>query len=193
MTFSISQIKANLDVVRPNLFKAVVTLPSPIFFSSVDSSLISTFQFRCEATEIPGRTIATFDDQSTGTTKKLAYDVTYNDINFTIIASQDMNERYIFEKWIDNIVQPSAHNNSGAKGGIVNYYDSYAKGTVDIYQLNGNNETVCKYSLHRAYPLSISAMNLTWGETDTYQRFSVLMTYRYHTMEFPKTATITAF
>jgi hypothetical protein len=187
MTFSISQMKANIKVVRPNLFKAQITLPL-VNFSAADRTLISKFEFRCEATEIPGRTLATTDDQSTGTTKKLAYDVTYNDINFNIIASEDMNERYIFEKWINSIVLPSGHNTQYASGGIVEYYKNYAGGTVDIYQLRDDGQTVCKYTLHYAYPIQISPMNLTWGEFDTYQRFTVTMTYRYHTMEFPRVA-----
>lgn len=190
--FNISELKANLNIVRPNIFYVNVTLPSSIF-SRTDSLLIETFKFRCETAEIPGRTLATYDDQSTGTTKKLAYDVTYNDLNLTIIASDDMNERYIFEKWIDNAVNPSSHNNGNASGGLVKYYSDYSGGRVDIVQATDDGSTVCTYTLHNAYPIQVSGMNLNWSEFDTYQRFSVTMTYRYHTMEFPKTRNIRTF
>ncbi len=182
--FSIDSIKSNVKIVRPNLFKVSLTLPSSIF-TSTEFTQINKFEFRCEATEIPGRTLATVDDQSTGTTKKFAYDVTYNDINLTVIASEDMNERKLFEKWMDNVVLPSSHNTPRASGGLVNYYESYAAGVVTIYQLKDNGQSVCTYTLHNAYPIQISPMNLSWAEFDTYQRFSVTMTYRYHTMTFP--------
>jgi len=181
--FSISELKANLTVVRPNIFYVNMTLPGGIF-TQADSTTISKLKFRCESVELPGRTLATYDDQSTGTTKKMAYDVTYNDVLLNLIVSEDMNERYIFEKWIDKIVSPSAHNSSTNSGGIVNYYKEYAAGTVNIVQAAESGSTLCTYTLHNAYPIQISGMNLNWAEFDTYQRFSVTMTYRYYTRVF---------
>lgn len=196
MTLNIDSFRTNIDVVRPNLFYARLTLPFSIegititrdplgFYTYGNVTDISKFEFRCEATELPGRTVATYDDQSTGTTKKLAYDITYNDINLTIIASEDMNERKVFERWIDYIVNPSTHNNPTGKGGLVKYYDDYAKGVLTISQLNNDGDKViAEYTMHGAYPIQVSAMNLSWAEFDTYQRFSVTMTYRYYTYAF---------
>lgn len=181
--FSVAQLKANLNIVRPNIFYVNLTLPSTIF-TRTDSTTIEKLKFRCESVELPGRTLATYDDQSTGTTKKMAYDVTYNDTLLNIIVSKDMNERYIFEKWIDKIVTPSSHNAATNSGGIVNYYKDYAAGTVDIVQADADGTDICTYTLHNAYPIQISGMNLNWAEFDTYQRFSVTMTYRYYTRVF---------
>jgi hypothetical protein len=182
MSLNIDSFRTNINVLRPNLFYARLTLPSAIFSRSDD---ISKLEFRCETTELPGRTVATYDDQSTGTTKKLAYDVTYNDINLTIIASEDMKERRIFEKWINNIVNPSSHNSPNGSGGLVKYYDDYAKGVLTISHLNSNGDKViAEYTMHSAYPIQVSPMNLSWAEFDTYQRFAVTMTYRYYTYVF---------
>lgn len=181
---SIDNFKSNISIVRPNLFYATITLP-PGLFTATEIAELNNFKFRCESTELPGRTIATYDDQSTGTTKKLAYDVTYNDINMTIIASEDMHERKIFESWIDRIVLPSSHNAGGSSGGIVRYYEDYAKGIVTISQLDSNgSDTIAEYKLHYAYPIQVGAMNLNWSEFDTYQRFAVTLTYRYYTKSF---------
>lgn len=178
--FSIDQLKANIEIVRPNLFEAEVILPYNISFVGN----MNAFTFRCESTELPGRTVATYDDQSVGTTRKHAYDITYSDINLTIIASRDMKERKIFEQWIDNIVNPSGHNAGNARGGLLKYYSDYAKGTLTVKQLDDNGDSIVEYSMHDAYPIQISPMNLTWAEVDTYQRFSVTMTYRYYTRLF---------
>lgn len=180
--FSIDQLKANLDIVRPNLFEAEVILPYNVRFTRRND--ISKFTFRCESTELPGRTVATYDDQSVGTTRKHAYDITYNDINLTIIASKDMGERKIFEEWIDNIVNPSGHNAGNARGGLLKYYSDYAKGLLTVKQLDDKGNNIVAYTMHDAYPIQISPMNLTWAEVDTYQRFTVTMTYRYYTRLF---------
>lgn len=177
--FSISSFKSNVKIVRPNLFNAEITLPSEV--TSYDTT---KFKFRCEATEMPGRTIATTDEQSYGPTRKFAYDVTYNDINLQIIASDDMAERKMFEQWIDKIVTPTNLNNANYKGGLIKYYDDYASGQVRIHQLDDQGSKLCTYTLYNAYPIQISAMNLSWEEQNTYQRFSVTMTYRYHTAQF---------
>ena len=178
--FNISTFKANLKVVRPNLFYASITLPPLLFTASEKSVDAKTLDFRCEATELPGRTIATYDDQSTGPTKKLAYDVTYNDINLQIIASEDMNERKYLEKWIDSIVLPNNGNYNASLGGLVNYYSTYATGQMSIFQLNDVGKQIVKCNLYQAYPIMLSPMNMSWEETNTYQRFTVTMTYRYH-------------
>lgn len=183
--FSISQLKSNLKIVRPNLFYVEPTLPT--FLSNIlstTSTRAQNFKYRCETAELPGRTIATTDDSSFGPTAKLAYDMTYNDINLQIIASEDMAERIIFETWMDGIVTPTTNNYSEFKGGLVKYYDSYASGSFKIYQLNDQGKAISTYTLYKAYPIQLSPMNLSWGETDTYQRFAVTISYRYHTVEF---------
>lgn len=177
--FSISSFKSNVKITRPNLFFAEIVVPIGISYIS------NNFQFRCEATELPGRTVATNDSQSYGPTAKFAYDITYNDINLQIIASEDMAERKMFETWIDSIITPSnTQTFSKATGGIMKYYDNYASGQVRIHQLKDNGSKISTYTLYNAYPIQLSPMNLSWEDTNTYQRFSVTMTYRYHTSEF---------
>lgn len=175
--FSVSQFKSNVKITRPNLFFVEITVPSGISYA------LSNFQFRCEATELPGRTVATSDSSSYGPTTKYAYDVTYNDINLQIIASEDMAERKMFETWIDNIVTPSA-GGVGTRGGLIKYYDNYASGELRIHQLKDDGNKIATYTLYNAYPIQLSPMNLSWEDTNTYQRFSVTMTYRYHKSEF---------
>lgn len=176
--FSVSEFRSSVKIVRPNLFTAEIYLPTII--TGYDAT---KFKFRCEATELPGRTVATTDSQTFGPTTKYAYDITYNDINLQIIASEDMAERKMFEQWIDKIVTPTA-GGVGSTGGLIKYYDSYAAGTLKISQLKDSGNAIATYTLYNAYPIQLSPMNLTWEESNSYQRFSVTMTYRYHKAEF---------
>lgn len=178
--FSVSNFRSSVKIVRPNLFYAEIPVSS--YLSTIGYNTTG-FQFRCEATELPGRTIATTDSQSFGPTTKFAYDVTYNDINLQIIASEDMQERKFFERWIDKIVTPT-NNGVGFTGGLIKYYDDYASGSVKIHQLKDNGSKIATYTLYNAYPIQLSPMNLSWEDANSYQRFAVTMTYRYHTSEF---------
>ena len=183
--FSISSFKSNYNIVRPNLFFAEVTLPPALAPATTTTAFNRTFRFRCQATEFPGRTIATNDDISFGPTTKFGYDVTYNDINLQIIASEDMIERNIFELWMDSIVTKSGTTGGNATGGFIKYYDTYAQGgKVTIYQVNDQRVQLAKCELNGAFPIGIGPMNLSWEEFDSYQRFSVTIAYRYHVNDF---------
>ena len=198
--FSITDFKENLRIVRPNQFFVELYLPQAVntaLGNSSDPWLFQTFRFRCEATEFPGRTIATSDDISFGPTVRHAYDVTYNDLNLSIIASEDMNERQIFETWMDNIVTNSGttysvgvgagglvRTGSNGAGGYVKYYDDYTNGTIEIYQINDQRKQLAKCTLRGAFPIGIGPMNLSWEENDSYQRFAVTIAYRYHLVDF---------
>lgn len=183
--FSITSFKNNVKIVRPNLFYAEVTLPPTVAAAVGNNSFNNTFRFRCQSTEFPGRTIATNDDIAFGPTVKFGYDVTYNDLNLQIIASEDMTERKVFETWMDNIVTKSGTSGSEGTGGFVRYYNDYAQGgKVTIYQVNDQRVQLAKCELNGAFPLGIGPMNLSWEEFDSYQRFAVTIAYRYHVNDF---------
>ena len=162
-SFKISEFREKIGAVaRPNLFNVSIS----------KSGAPDTFSFRCESTSIPGKSIATIDDIGSGPSLKIPYDVTYNDIDLNIICSQDMKERKFFEDWMDDIVNHQ---------GIMSFYNTYAKGVkLTVEQLDENGFIILSYDLYDVYPISISPMNLSWEETNTYQRFSVTLNYRYH-------------
>lgn len=182
-SFNISDFREKLNkVVRPNLFNVrFLSLPSILKRASYNISDLEKFEFRCERAEIPGKSIATVDDIGSGTSLKLPYDVTYNDIQLTIICSVDMYERRFFESWIDETV-----GNRGDYGGMIRYYDEFAADSnIQITQSDSNGEMLLCYVLYDAFPIQLSPMTLAWEETNTYQRFTVTMSYRNHIMTYP--------
>ena len=187
-TFSISSFKNAIGKpVRPNLFKAILrgwedndVLTALINAEGVDD--IIDFSFRCEKAELPGRSIATSDDTGGGgPALKLPYDVTYNDMQLSIICSADMKERIFFESWIDSIVGPAGATNGPSNGGLVSYFEDYARGvTLEVQQLDESGKVLISYMLQDVYPTVISPMNATWEEVNSYQRFGVTLFYRYY-------------
>jgi hypothetical protein len=194
--FSISKFKSNINVIRPNLFFAEVILP-PAIAEQVRTlpgsertrltDVNNTFKFRCQATDFPGRTLATTDDIHNGPSVKHPYDLTYSDINLTIVASEDMIEKFVFDKWMETMVTTSGVSNGQATGGFVRYYDNVIKnGRIIINQINEKNERIAKCTLYGAFPIGMGPLNLSWDEFDSYQRFAVTISYRYHENDYVK-------
>ena len=195
-SFKISEFKSSIGKpVRPNLFKAVLRgwekrstdindqLADYLARNTVTN--IDEFSFRCEKAEFPGRTIATSEDTGGGgPTLKLPYDVTYNDIQLSIICSADMKERLFFESWMDSIIGPAGMKSGASTGGLVSYFEHYARGiSLEVQQLNEKGQIIIAYEMHDIYPTALSAMNATWEEVNSYQRFGVTLFYRHYTYE----------
>ena len=178
--YSISNLRASLGrLVRPNNFRVKLNLASTTGRSDQPqiSTIANTFEFRCEKAELPGRTLATNDDMGAGPSLKLPYDMTYNDIQLSIICAEDMAERKFFETWMDFIVKPG----DNAQAGTVAFYSQYALGnTLVVSQLDDYGVPILTYTCHHVYPIAITPMNATWEEVNTYQRFGVTLCYRYH-------------
>ena len=178
--YSIKSLRAKLGVlVRPNNFLATINCNSKIPTKSIDN----TFQFRCEKAELPGRTIATSEDAGSGPTIKLGYDMTYNDIQLSIICAADVQERVFFESWMDFIIKPGGYA-AGDQAGTIGYYSDYALGNkLTVSQLNDFGNPILTYECMDIYPIALTPMNATWDEVNTYQRFGVTLAYRYHTFK----------
>ncbi len=90
----LSEFKSSIaKIVRPNLFYAELNGTDNLLINANQAipQIKDTFSFRCEQAEFPGRTITTADDVGGGgPALKLPYDVTYNDINLSIICAEDM-------------------------------------------------------------------------------------------------------
>jgi len=195
--FNVSLFKESIKaMVRPNYFVAELGGYELKSFALGAYKINETFKFRCEKAEFPGKTLATNEDVGGGgTTLKLPYDVTYSDIQLSIICSEDKKERMFFDNWMDSIINPAGYDyilkDSAGKTlslytqnpGLVNYYEDYAKGvTLSVKQLNAKAEVIMQFVMHDIYPIAISAMNASWDETNSYQRFSVTLNYRYYSL-----------
>jgi hypothetical protein len=93
-----------------------------------------------------------------------------------------MKERLFFESWMDSIVGPAGMASGPGVGGLVSYFEHYARGiSLEVQQLNEKGEIIIAYTMHDIYPTALSAMNATWEEVNSYQRFGVTLFYRHYT------------
>ena len=169
----ISDLRSSLgSIVRPNHFSVSLSVTDTVLAATTGVDISETLSLRCEKAELPGRTIATSDDTSIGTSLKLPYDMTYNDIQLSIICASDMKERAFFESWMRYVVK---------RNGTVAFYSDYAKGNrLSVSQLDDAGVAKLLYECQDIYPIAITPMNATWEENNTYQRFGVTLCYRYY-------------
>ena len=154
------------DLARPNRFD--VNIPIPLgLIQYIKTS--TPLQYRCEATNLPGRTIATTEQKTYGPIEKYPYLSTYNDIDLTFIVSGDMTEKIFFDAWL-NYVNPTQSNN-------FRYKTDYAV-TLSVNQYDQTNKLSYTVGLFDAYPISVNQLDLDWSN-DSYHKLSVTFAYTY--------------
>ena len=170
MAGTISQFKSSFktDLARPSRFDVFIPIP----FILIGSPLVDSksLRFRCETTQLPGRTIATTDQKTYGPIEKFPYLATYNDIDLSFYVDDDMKQKYLFDSWFDYI-NPRFNNNYA-------YKNEYAT-ILTINQYDVLNNLSYSVDLYDAFPVSVNQLDLDWSNTDSVHKLSVTFAYTY--------------
>jgi T4-like virus tail tube protein gp19 len=167
MAGSINDFKSSFgsDFARANRFDVIINLPLALAFNVPVSA--RTLRYRCEASQLPGRTLATADRKTYGPVEKVPYISTYNDIDLTFLIEGNMNEKYLFDAWLD-YVNPNTTNN-------FNYKSDYSASII-INQYDVANELTYSVELVDAWPTSINQLDLDWS-SDAVHKLNVTFSY----------------
>ena len=172
---SISDFKSALvgGGARPNLFEVeLTTLPEGV--TGWDAE---TFRFMCKATALPAQNIAAIDIPFRGRIFKVAGDRTIDNWSVTVINDEDFLLRNAFENWTQQIADLST--NIGATNP-----ESYMT-NAKVFQLgrgstkastnsSGERNVVLKeYEFVDVFPISVSAIDLSYDTGDTIEEFTV--------------------
>ena len=126
---------------------------------------------RCESISFPGRNLDTTPDTNIyGPTREIVSGFSFAEITGTFVCSSDMREKLFFETWQRLAFDPQ----SWALG----YYDDYV-GSIDIHQLDENDNKRYGVQLIEAFPKTIAEQSLGYGSNDTLHKISVTFSYRY--------------
>lgn len=149
------------DLARPNRFD--VNIPAPIvLFPYVGDT--RRLVFRCESTEIPGKSLSTTDRKiGSSPIEKMPYLTNYNDITMDFIVDDNMSQRLFFEAWFQAINPTTNYN--------FRYKSDYAV-DIDINQYNVTGNKSYIVTLREAFPIGINQMDLNWS-SDGYHKISV--------------------
>ena len=126
---------------------------------------------RCESISFPGRNLDTTPDTNIyGPTREIVSGFSFAEINATFVCSSDMREKLFFETWQRLAFDPQTW--------ALGYYDDYV-GSVDIHQLDEQDNKRYGVQLMEAFPKTIAEQSLGYGQNDTLHKISVTFSYRY--------------
>ena len=150
---------------RNNLFKCIVNFPA---YAGGDTELTS---FLCKAGQLPASVVAELAVPFRGRQLKIAGDRTFENWTITVINDTTMEVRNAMERWSNGI---NEHLNNT---GLLNPNDYMADMAVE--QLDRAGNVTKRYDIKGAFPVNISAIELSYDTNDQIEEFTVDLAYQY--------------
>ena len=174
----IDKLKYNFDQgARPNRY--VVHLRCPNLGINMEA-------IRCISATLPGKQLETSEASEYGPARKMPYNVAMDggQASFTFICDSSFADRFLIEAWQGYIF---SQDDSSEVSTLINpqfsYYKEYV-GEVEIATLTQNDKESLVYKLHEAYPVSFSAQEMSYEQTDNLLRFECTFSFRSFTTDY---------
>ena len=174
---------------RPNLFEVnIPSFPAAAAGANWDAE---TFQFLCKSAALPASNIASIEVPFRGRTLKVAGDRTFDVWTVNVINDEDFKLRNAFEIWMNSISK--LDNNTGATNpssymtnAIVHQLGRGAdKGrfSTENSPINGGTgiTPLKTYMFYDIFPTAISAIDLSYDNSDAIEEFTVDFQVQYWT------------
>ncbi len=132
---------------------------------------------QCETASLPGKTLQTVDAKTYGPTFKIPVGVQYQNFQMVFLCTNDFYERKIFDRWMDYINPRDTRNLRYPRetvDGLKNYYSK-----ISIIQYDDFVKQAFAVDLYDAFPVSISAQQLSWSD-DNFHRLTIDFAYQYY-------------
>jgi hypothetical protein len=191
-TRTLSQFKNKLagGGARPNLFE--VSIPS--FPSAIGDRVWRTgsgreanqFKFLCKAAQLPASTITEIPAPFRGRILKVAGDRTFDVWTVTVINDEDFQLRTAFETWMNTMSK--LNDATGVTNPASYMTDAYVtqlgRGRVANATRNtgGQSSELRTYKFYDIFPTEVSAIDLSYENTDTIEEFTVTFQVQYFTI-----------
>lgn len=172
MPASISDFRASFksELARPNRFEAFIPIPYILlpFYTEGASQLT----LRCESAELPSRALATVDRKIGAVPiQKFPNQSLYNDMAMTFLVGGDMNEKLLFDAWLE-VINPSSNFNFKYKKDYVT--------EIAVKQYDVSNNLTYEVILIDAFPIAVNQLDLDWSN-DGHHKLTVAFAYTYWT------------
>jgi hypothetical protein len=144
---------------------------------SDNPSMSRYLALQCESAELPGKSIITADAKIYGPGFKVPYQTQYNETNLTFLCTNEFYERKLFDKWLEAIMPTDTNNLRFPKGRNSRYLTN-----IKVVQYDEFIRQIYAVELMDAFPVSISAQPVSWGE-EGFHRLTVQFAYqKYRTL-----------
>jgi len=117
---------------------------------------------------LPGKTIATSEYTDGRQTKKIPYTFIEDEVTITFIENTNYEVRRFFDAWMSQIFDKQRYR--------VGYKDDFVGG-VKIYQLDKTGKEVYGIELQRAYPTTITPVQLNNAGAEDLVKITVTFAY----------------
>jgi hypothetical protein len=151
---------------RANLFKVIV--PNPPVGAGLNTELLS---FTCKGAQLPASVVAQIDVPFRGRQLKVAGDRTFENWTITVYNEDAQDVRSAFESWMNSINEHV--NNVGVKN--PRDYQS----DLIVQQLDRQKGVTKEYDIRGAFPVNVSAIDLSYDANDAIEEFTVEFAYQY--------------
>lgn len=193
--FDIDSFMADIrtrGVVRTHSFLAIVYPPRILQGLYTDPALRRMI-IRCEAASLPSMSFMTRDFYRAGygSSEAIAYNTNFEPVNFSFLVDSQAEVYTFFYNWMNSIVNFNISKGYGTvntiggkplKGYEVGYKDDYVTKMI-ILMYNEARDQIIEVTLHDAFPMSISEVGLSWGQTDELMKINVPVKYRDFSIE----------
>ena len=144
---------------------------------SDNPSMSRYLALQCESAELPGKSIITADAKIYGPGFKVPYQTQYSETNLTFLCTNEFFERKLFDKWLESIMPTDTNNLRFPKGRNSRYLTN-----IKVVQYDEFIRQIYAVELMDAFPISISAQPVSWGE-EGFHRLTVQFAYqKYRTL-----------
>jgi hypothetical protein len=177
---TIDRFKSRLSggIARPNLFEVVLTFPDDVVDPSVND-LESKVRFLVKGAALPASTVTPINIPFRGRNLKIAGDRTFDVWTVTVINDTDFAIRGSFERWMNSIAKVS--DNSGNTNPVDYQTDAivHQLGRAPVSGGAGAQDSAVdqpilrSYQFHGIWPTNISAIALSYDNTDAIEEFDV--------------------
>ena len=156
---------------RGNRYQLVITAPSIPSLGNLSDSVANATQlrYRVSTVSLPGKSIATSETKIYGPVRLAPYQITYDQLSFSVYLSDDFRERQFFEDWMHYVVDYDTHR--------IRYYKDYSASDMQLQVMDETNKVTNTYVFEESYPLSVGEVSMSYSNEEP-ATCDISMTYR---------------
>ena len=183
--FAVSKLKGALAKggARPSLFEFTITgTPTGVSIGNV--------KYFCQVSALPPLTVTPIEKMYFGRTVKIPGDIVFGDLTTTIYQTEDGNERFNLESWMDKI-NGHVDNVSSLEDETTNFMGKYSGvGTLFQYAKDGET-TLSEVEFVDMWPQSVTEIALSYDTASDLEQFDVTWSYNHYEVKIGTATTYT--
>ena len=165
----IANIKSG-GLSRANRYELLITAPSISALGNfANNGGAEQLRYRCSTVSLPSKSIATSETKIYGPVRLAPYQITYDQLSFSVYLSDDFRERQYFEDWMHYVIDYDTHR--------IRYYKEYSASDMQLLVMDETNKVTNTYVFEESYPLSVGEVSMSYSNEEP-ATCDISMTYR---------------